>query len=377
MPAKRPNLTRTILTLDEKSFQDLLSAAFTIQEHNDHLRQPGRAEAEPLSKSVCPHCGSLKTTEGSRCQRCGLDELRPGERLQHNWASMWLMSQEQDLGLDRSRESGEAAGKDVPATRRPQTQAARDSGGNGHAALPVARAAAQETTAEEKADTALDQVRVQSVLGKSVLESAVEKSALDHPAQDKAEAESAWPLQATEEFACEDLAPEDSNLAVQTFQLSASDDSFADEAATEARPDAAFYLSAGDLADDNDAGASPLLQRLADLRVTLRFHRADLYLGLAIFVAAVALLWPAAAAPRHPALSPWERTLVTIGIAEAPTPVAHFQGDPGVQVWVDPHTALYYCPGEEQYGKAADGRLSSQRDAQMDRFEPAGRLACE
>jgi hypothetical protein len=46
-------------------------------------------------------------------------------------------------------------------------------------------------------------------------------------------------------------------------------------------------------------------------------------------------------------------------------------------VWIDPHTALYYCPGDEQYQKTDGGRFSSQREAQMDRFEPASRSACE
>ncbi|MFI5102746.1 MAG: hypothetical protein ACHP9V_05165 [Terriglobales bacterium] len=377
MPSKRPNLTRTSLTLDEKSFQDLLSAAFTIQEHSEHLKQTQRAQAETEAKSVCPHCGALKSAEGARCQRCGLDELRPGERLQRNWASMWLMSQEQGLGLERPSESGEATGKDVPATRRPQAPAVRDSGGNGHAALPVAKAAAQETTTPEKDATSHDQGRARSVIENSVLEKSVpEKSALDDPAQGEVETRRAWPLTASEDLAredlvAEDLGPEDSDLAVETYQLSANDDFSPDKAATAARPDAELYLSAGD-----DASAGSLLQRLADLRVTLRFHRADLYLGLSIFVAAVALLWPTPASPRR-GLSPWERALVTIGIAEAPAPVAHFQGDPGVEVWVDPHTALYYCPGEEQYGKTADGRLTSQRDAQMDRFQPSGRSVCE
>src|SRR5208337_2213862 len=70
MPSNRPNLT-----LDEQSFQGLLSAAFIIQEHNDRQKQARQAQAE--------------SEGGSR----GLDGLRPGERLQHNWASMWLMSQ--------------------------------------------------------------------------------------------------------------------------------------------------------------------------------------------------------------------------------------------------------------------------------------------
>jgi len=131
------------------------------------------------------------------------------------------------------------------------------------------------------------------------------------------------------------------------------------------------------MADARDTGPSYLIQRFADLRETLSFHRADLYLGVAVFVAAVALLWPTAGSPQPAALGPWERSLVALGIAEAPPPVVHLQGDPGVEVWVDPHSALYYCPGEEQYGKTADGRITSQREAQMDRFEPAGRSACE
>ena len=91
----------------------------------------------------------------------------------------------------------------------------------------------------------------------------------------------------------------------------------------------------------------------------------------------VALLWPAVGTVRHRALRPWQRALIMLGIADAPTPTVHLQGDPGIQVWIDSHTALYYCPGEEQYGKTADGRFSTQRDAQMESFEPASRSACE
>jgi hypothetical protein len=72
-----------------------------------------------------------------------------------------------------------------------------------------------------------------------------------------------------------------------------------------------------------------------------------------------------------------DRALVALGLAEAPTPVAHVKGDPKINVWVDPHTALYYCQGEEQYSKTADGRISSQHEAQMDRFEPAAGSVCE
>jgi hypothetical protein len=101
-----------------------------------------------------------------------------------------------------------------------------------------------------------------------------------------------------------------------------------------------------------------------------------LYLGVAIFVAATALLWPTAGA-QQPSLSLWQRTLVTLGVAEIQAPATHLLGDPAIEVWIDPHSALYYCPGEEQYGKTTDGRFTSQREAQTDRFEPAGRSACE
>src|ERR1700674_58174 len=309
MPANRPNLT-----LDEQSFQGLLSAAFIIQEHNDRLKLAGQTPAEPEANSICPHCGAPKpaapkAAEGSRCESCGLDEFRPGERLQHNWASMWLMSQEQRLWPERS---------------------------------PIA----QE-------ETAIIQQREPG----------------------KAAAEGRWITEATDDFpregltqenlTQEELRSEGSDLAVQPFQLSPSEDSYATDATT----DASISL-------DGNAPSS-VLQRFADWHVKLRFHRADLYLGMAIFVAALALLWPAAGAPRPAALGPWERALVTLGIAEIPAPAVHFQGDPSLAVWVDPHTALYYCPGEEQYGKTVDGRFSPQREAQMERFEPASRSACE
>jgi len=111
--------------------------------------------------------------------------------------------------------------------------------------------------------------------------------------------------------------------------------------------------------------------------LTLRFKRADLYLGLAILVAFVALLWPAASA-RRAELRPWERVLIAMGIADPPTQAAevHYSGDPNIKVWVDTEAALYYCPGDDLYGKSRGGYYSTQHEAQLDRFEPALRRAC-
>jgi len=66
------------------------------------------------------------------------------------------------------------------------------------------------------------------------------------------------------------------------------------------------------------------------------------------------------------------------GLAEAPeAPENKYLGNPSTQVWVDSHTALYYCPGSDLYGKTPKGRFSSQHEAQLDQFEPASRRACD
>lgn len=389
MASTRPNLTRPHLALDEQSFQGLLAAAFTIQEHNDQVRRtrPTRAQSEarrePEVHSVCAQCGAPKRADESHCENCSRDQFRPGERLQRNWASMWLMSQEHDLWPERSGEVEETAAEVRPLEARPpevrpkNREAAqkailptvgervpldRDSASNALLALPVANEMAKETAEEHKAESTGDRA-----LDRSVLEGRNGERNLDRPAFEKADAESNWNTAtsadwsredlAQEDLAGEDLARQDLDPTAQPLQLTETDDTFPTEASNDASPDSS--------------------RRWADWRVTLRFHRADFYLGAAVFVAVLALLWPAATPPQRAALGPWDRALISLGIAEAPDPAVHIQGDPAIEVWVDPHSALYYCPGEEQYGKTPNGHFSSQHDAEMDRFEPAGRSACE
>jgi hypothetical protein len=80
--------------------------------------------------------------------------------------------------------------------------------------------------------------------------------------------------------------------------------------------------------------------------------------------------------PPQPSLTLFERMLVGLGVAEAPAAPLPL-GNPNVQVWEDLHTGLYYCPGSELYGNTPGGKITNQRDAQLDRFEPAARKACE
>ncbi len=126
-----------------------------------------------------------------------------------------------------------------------------------------------------------------------------------------------------------------------------------------------------------------------------RARRGDFYLALAILLVAGVIRWgilsdhsvgatggrngSAGTARRRAApnadLSAFDKFLIAVGLAEAPdTP--EDKGNPEAQVWIDTHTALYYCQGSELYGKTANGRFASQRDAQLDQFESASRRAC-
>jgi ribosomal protein L40E len=413
MSSNRPNLI-----LDEQSFQDLLSAAYTIQKHNDQQNEipttPPEPEAhsEPDPDSICRHCGAPKAADASRCESCSRDEFRPGEKMQSKWASMWLMSQEQDLWPERSSEiAGVAPPGPAPqiappsdgaplGSDQPLTPSARDFDGSGILPWPGEPETARETVASKRTETLLDQAFNQPVRRNPVPDSppldkqAPDKPGLrgiadDDPPRNGRKSASAWTPEASEAVVEEDSTlevsahedHEDSDSHAETIQLYANDDSSAVEALSEETTeeettDESTWDEATEVTPD-ESNAGSLLQRFADWRVKLHFQRADVYLGLSVFVAVFALLWPTATSPQPSSLGPWDRALIMLGIAEAPEPTIHLQGDPGIEVWVDPHSALYYCPGEEQYGKTADGRLSSQREAQTDRFEPAGRSACE
>ena len=130
----------------------------------------------------------------------------------------------------------------------------------------------------------------------------------------------------------------------------------------------------------------------------LRFwsaRRGDVYLAIAVILVAVVIRWglwsghsvgatgtPPTADANHrkttpdAGLSTWDRMLISLGLAEAP-PAPESKGNPDTQVWVDLHTALYYCSSDDLYGKTPKGKYTSQHDAQLDQYEPAYRKPCE
>lgn len=285
--------------LDEQSFQDMLEAAFTIQEHNAKRRRT--LQPQP----ACSRCGE-PVQEGERlCRRCAGDEPRPGEKLQQKWASMWLKGQEQGLWPEGAR----VERQDVEEVLRP---------------IPVSDVAAP---VQEDIEPAPD-------------------------SQDEPE----WSIATIDDpqIRIVDI-PETENLEL---------------ASSEPVEDALDTVV-----------EAPVRDRVGDLQLTLRFHRADFYLVVAIVVSTFAMFWVLLATPtpdaqRKPRLRPWERAMVSLGLAEAPEPPPQ-TGNPAAQVWVDPKTALYYCLGDEQFSKTAGGYSTTQRDARLNAFQPAGRAPCD
>jgi hypothetical protein len=124
-----------------------------------------------------------------------------------------------------------------------------------------------------------------------------------------------------------------------------------------------------------------------------RARRGDVYLAVAVIVVAAVIRWSiwsehsfganaAVAKQNHRRLAPdadlsaFDKLLISLGLAEPPDP-PESKGNPDTKVWVDLHSALYYCPGADLYGKTPQGKYLSQRDAQLGQFEPAYRKACD
>jgi putative methionine-R-sulfoxide reductase with GAF domain len=130
-----------------------------------------------------------------------------------------------------------------------------------------------------------------------------------------------------------------------------------------------------------------------------RSRRGDFYLAVAVILMVVVIRWGiwsnhsvnatgggtavSGGAVRRKAAAPdadlslLDRLLISFGLAEAPDEAPQYKGNPDTQVWVDLQTALYYCPGSDLYGKTPKGKLSTQREAQLDQFEPASRKPCD
>ncbi|MGA9529825.1 MAG: hypothetical protein WBS24_17060 [Terriglobales bacterium] len=411
---------RAKLVLDEQSFQGLLAAAFTIQEHNARMNsaeplgssalprrrdaaspqtnevQPGSAQPPNTTKAeadsrpdhaaqiqsaiTCPQCGVPLPAPNASCPNCSMPSFRPGERLQRNWASLWQMSQEQGPDAHRKTESDLPLSPADPGRPRPDPVVSRPAPRSSVETVPLTvppngDALRTHETAERPADPPLFAPSMDSSnLGRS---QQVPNQLADPNASSRdlsPQEQSSWDALTPETSSLAPLPPEASTSVHQPADwnapmVTATDNSSSAGPLTIREPWEDMPVADSDPA--TDAGDDPSTNPAPKVH----FRRADLYLAFAIIFAIAVLVWPSAG-DQKPKLPPWQRALIAIGIAEAPQPVAHFHGDPELKVWVDTHTALYYCPGDELYGKSPDGHYSTQREAQADRFEPAERSVC-
>jgi putative methionine-R-sulfoxide reductase with GAF domain len=169
-------------------------------------------------------------------------------------------------------------------------------------------------------------------------------------------------------------------------------------------PPIALVKQQEDIVWSSAARARDFLESLAATRTPSalgrfwRSRRGDFYLAVAVILVVVVIRWGiwsnhsvgatghgtavsgSANRGKQPApdadLSVFDKLLIGLGLAEAPE-APEYKGNPDTEVWVDVHTALYYCPGSDLYGKTAQGKVTSQRNAQLDQFEPANRKPCE
>lgn len=320
----------------------------------DHLGAPTESAAQPAAAPSisysCRKCGHRVMPDEQFCGQCGMPRGRDFEptNIQSKVASLWHMqeSQRKANGVESLRTSMSKAGQD-PDLPRPR--------------LPL--------------EDPIDQ-------------------------------------QIPEPFRSEDLEFTDKSAIAASIPselqalLGIGDDKFADEAevVSAESPENSQALVKSEIKRaavwSSAASARGFLEQLGSTKRggrVLRLwntHRGDIYLGIAVILVACVLGWgiwsshsgratatPAKTAatqrkpPVDPGLSFFDRVLIQLGLAEAPEPPVD-KGNPRVQVWVDLHTALYYCPGADQYGKTPQGKFTTQRDAELDQFEPAYRKVC-
>jgi hypothetical protein len=316
----------------------------------------GGASAAAVAKPTCWKCNSTLVAEEQFCGKCGAPRASEGESssMQSKLASAWHM------------QTGSKASAAPPSGNVPIAKATRPV-----AAQPVA-------TQEERNALAVAQDGAGNIRSPF---SALEVEEINPPSPESLNAK-----------ASEDAMPSPSS------ESEPDDDTVKTASTAPAKPqqDVVVWSSA--------ASARDFLESLSTTRqpsALARFWRArrgDFYLAVALILVVVVIRWgiwsnhSVAATGRgaqvsasanqgkaqapDASLSMFDKLLINLGLAEPPE-APEYKGNPDTQVWLDLHTALYYCPGSDLYGKTPQGKLTSQREAQLDRFEPASRKACE
>jgi putative methionine-R-sulfoxide reductase with GAF domain len=316
------------------------------------------AGAAAVAKSACWKCGTKLVAEEQFCGECGAPRASDGgpSSMQSKLASAWQLQQTNQESFAAAPRNGTSPPRE---TVRPVP-----------AHLNLNEAEVEEDRSEDKP---------------------IEPFTLP-------EWQQSAPLTAP---SFTEHANEDAKVASLSLELQLDEE---EEDSVETPSTTLIKPQQEDVVWSSAARARDFLESLSETRTPSalarfwRSRRGDFYLAVAVIMVAVVIRWGiwsnhsvgatggrtavsgSANRGKLPApdadLSAFDKLLIGLGLAEAPeTP--EYKGNPDTQVWVDLHTAQYYCPGSDLYGKTPQGKLTSQRDAQSDQFEPASRKACD
>jgi hypothetical protein len=393
---------------DEQMLARVLEAAYVLQEHGQELRalkNHGKAatdkphtaapavdrspEEKPKAPTLvtanakpvfrCHNCGNDIVGEEQFCGKCGTARSAHDEppSLQSKVASLWHMQEERQRAAAAGT-SAAPAGAAASAVRRGGERDAAAQESQDYA--PSFRLPARDSNGEndlpamEELPDELRENLARIDSAETAASKAMEEALRDEMIEDLARIDSA------EKAASEAL--------VLSSKQNAEDHAHGTE--VQASGEHQIWASAANARDFLEQLATS--QRRSPLARFWNEHRGDIYLVIAVVLVVFVIRWsvlsrpvnatgrPAVSAAHHkPApdadLSLFDKLLVSLGIAEAPD-APEDKGNPNTQVWVDLQTAQYYCPGADLYGKTPKGKFTSQRDAQLDQFEPAYRKAC-
>jgi putative methionine-R-sulfoxide reductase with GAF domain len=407
----------TMLAAIEKLQPNLAALAgeqFAASAGTDAEMQASEATA---AISECWKCGNTLVAEEQFCGRCGAPRVTDDESysIQSKLASAWHMEQtgHESIAAAPSYETSTPEDSTPEETRHLTAADDTDAGANDNDEPPsmqnkVASAWHMEQTGHESVaaappyETSPPEATTQSIdtRNEADLEDDTADAYLPEPSSSRPELEETAP-----EFAESLNAGADEGT--MTESLSTGSQIGGDEDHVEA-PSAALEKPRQEderMVWSSAARARDFLESLSATRepsAIARFwrsRRGDFYLAVAVILMVVVIRWGiwsnhpvgatgsgtsvSSSASRHkpPApdadLSLFDRLLIGLGLADPPDDAPEYKGNPDTQVWVDLQTALYYCPGSDLYSKTPKGKLASQREAQLDQFEPAYRKPCD
>lgn len=378
--------------------------------------ETSRREFDSAAIAKCRGCGRQFAAEELFCGSCGTERLSvPNGPMQKKWASMWYMNQ--------ARKSAEPDKQPVPETRNEKILVDNPKPASEPATLKlepevISQKLVSQKLISEKA--AADKPQEQKLESPSIAPPAL-KAVPPKPETEKFEQESVKQPEDLEAQKPQNAAILLHAAALKLKTIASQDDVRKPPSAQGSQSESTKLVSGTSalkpklrIVEDTEEApvraisvatapqpAVPVVESAPETSVRLewlaesvssenwlghqwRANRANFYLAGAAILLVVMLMGrgitPAdqpysAANPSRPRLTLFESILVGLGVAEAPTtPV--YMGNPDTPVWVDTHTAQYYCPGSDLYGKTEGGKIASQRDAQLDQFEPAHRRAC-